>query len=486
MKNSFNPKEINIMETRRATNNSTENESGNNNPQGKGKKEHLEFEDLIKSGSREGLKGKVLKELESQFDCEFLAAEVDIWGWSVQRSNARFYSGVMDAVAIRVTGPKPEVLVVDWKTTGKTDVSYLRTWWDKATNFSVPLYQCLVYRELLAKHLSNDLDVKVGVMIVPYHQWHPELLVPGLCLDFTEMEEKGLLTGLKKYRWCSQDSEVVWSIKFPGCKLFKKLKILTELQCVDKSTELLKDGALLKDVISDDATIGVLREELGLLPLKVTNEVEKEGGKEIRVEGRDGGKGGRGRERRANEVGNGVSRSGGEGGRLGLELGLGLVGLGLVGLGLGLLGLGLELGLGLIGVGLGLELGLGLVWLGLRVGVGSGFELGFLGLGLIGVGLGLELGLGLIGVGLGLELGLGLVWLGLRVEVGSGFELGFLGLGLGLGLGLVLVLGLVGLGLWSGVELGFLGLRLGLGLELVLGLVGLGLGLGLGLESGLG
>ena len=319
MKNSFNPKEINIMETRRATNNSTENESGNNNPQGKGRKEHLEFEDLIKSGSREGLKGKVLKELESQFDCEFLAAEVDNWGWSVQRSNARFYSGVMDAVAIRVTGPKPEVLVVDWKTTGKTDVSYLRTWWDKATNFSVPLYQCLVYRELLAKHLSNDLDVEVGVMIVPYHQSHPELLMPGLCVDFTEMEEKELLMGLKKYRWCSQDSEVVCTIKFPGCKLFKKLKILNELQCVDKSTELLKDGALLKDVISDDATIGVLREELGLLPLKVTNEVEKEGEKEIRVEGRDGedgvtgGKGGRGRERRANEVGNGVSRSGGEG-----------------------------------------------------------------------------------------------------------------------------------------------------------------------------
>ena len=386
VKNSFKPKEMNIMEKRRER---TENESGNNNPQGKGKKEHLEFEDLIKSGSREGLKGKVLKELESQFDCEFLAAEVDNWGWSVQRSNARFYSGVMDAVAIRVTGPKPEVLVVDWKTTGKTDVSYLRTWWDKATNFSVPLYQCLVYRELLAKHLSNDLDVKVGVMIVPYRQSHPELLMPGLCVDFTEMEEKGLLTGLKKYRWCSQDSEVVWSIKFPGCKLFKKLKILSELQCVDKSTELLKDGALLKDVISDDATIGVLREELGLLPLKVTNEEEKE----IRVEGRDGedgvtgGKGGRGRERRANEVGNGVSRSGGEGGRLGLELGLGLVGLGLGLLGLGLLGLGLELELrlGLIG------LGLGLVWLG------SWLELGFSGLGLVGLGLGLGLELYCLG-----------------------------------------------------------------------------------------
>ena len=250
-----------------------------------------------------------------------------------------------------------------------------------------------MYRELLAKHLSNDLDVEVGVMIVPYHQSHPELLMPGLCVDFTEMEEKELLMGLKKYRWCSQDSEVVCTIKFPGCKLFKKLKILNELQCVDKSTELLKDGALLKDVISDDATIGVLREELGLLPLKVTNEVEKEGEKEIRVEGRDGedgvtgGKGGRGRERRANEVGNGVSRSGGEGGRLGLELGLGLVGLGLGLLGLGLLGLGLELELrlGLIG------LGLGLVWLG------SWLGLGFLGLGLVGLGLGLGLELYCLG-----------------------------------------------------------------------------------------
>ena len=420
------------METRRATNNSTENESGNNNPQGKGKKEHLEFEDLIKSGSREGLKGKVLKELESQFDCEFLAAEVDIWGWSVQRSNARFYSGVMDAVAIRVTGPKPEVLVVDWKTTNaKTDVSDLSTWWDKATNFSVPLYQCLVYRELLAKHLSNDLDVKVGVMIVPYHQSHPELLKPGLCVDFTEMEEKGLLMGLKKYRWCSQDSEVACTIKFPGCKLFKKLKILNELQCVDKSTELLKDGALLKDIISDDATVGVLREELGLLLLKVTNEVEKEEEEEeeeTRVEGRDGedgvsgGKGGRGRERRANEVGDGVSRSGGEGEKLALELGLVLVWL----------GVGVGLGLG-VRAGEGLGSGLGLVWLGVGLGLGLGLGSG------LGLRVGVRLGVGVgVGVWVGSGLGLGFVGLGLGVGVGLGLGSGFVGLGLGLGLGLEL------------------------------------------------
>ena len=433
MISSFNPKEINIMGKRRATNNSTENEPGNNNPQGKGKEEHGKFKDLIKRGSREGPKGKVLKELESQFDCEFLTAQVDIWGWSVQRSNARFYSGVMDAVAIRVTGPKPEVLVVDWKTyiAAKTDDSDLSTWWKNATNFSVPLYQCLVYRELLAKHLSNDLDVKVGVMIVPYHQSHPELLVPGLCVDFTEMEEKGLLTGLKKYRWCSQDSEAVHTIKFPGCKLFKKLKILNELQCVDKSTELLKDGALLKDIISDDATVGVLREELGLLLLKVTNEVEKEEEEEeeeTRVEGRDGedgvsgGKGGRGRERRANEVGDGVGRSGGEGETLALELGLVLVWLGVgVGIGLGVrAGEGLGSGLGLVWLGVGLGLGLGLgSGLGLRVGVGLG----------VGVGVGVWVGSG---------LGLGFVGLGLGVGVGLGLGSGFVGLGLGLGLGLEL------------------------------------------------
>ena len=432
MNSAFNPKEINIMEKTRATNNSTENEPGNNNPQGKGIIEHGEFADLIKRGLREGLKGKVLKELESQFECEFLTAQVDIWGWSVQKSKARFYSGKMDAVAIRVTGPKPEVLVVDWKTIdAKKEDSDLSTWWEKAKNFRVPLYQCLVYRELLAKHLSNDLDVKVGVMIVPYHQSHPELLKPGLCVDFTEMEEKGLLMGLKKYRWCSQDSEVVCTIKFPGCKLFKKLKILNELQCVDKSTELLKDGALLKDIISDDATIGVLREELGLLLLKVTNEVEKEEEEEeeeTRVGGRDGedgvsgGKGGRGRERRANQVGDGVGRSGGEGEKLALELGLVLVWLGVgVGLGLGVrAGEGLGSGLGLVWLGVGLGLGLGLgSGLGLRVGVGLG----------VGVGVGVWVGSG---------LGLGFVGLGLGVGVGLGLLSGFVGLGLGLGLGLEL------------------------------------------------
>ena len=63
MKNSFNPKEINIMEKRGAR---TENESGNNNPQGKGKEEHLEFEDLIKRDSREGRKKRRRKRNKSR------------------------------------------------------------------------------------------------------------------------------------------------------------------------------------------------------------------------------------------------------------------------------------------------------------------------------------------------------------------------------------------------------------------------------------
>ena len=221
----------------------------------------------------------------------------------------------------------PEVLIVDWKTSTQKGTECLETWWDKAGNFGDALYQTLVYRELLTKHLkrSTEVDIKVGVMLVPYHQSNEELLVPGSCVDFSQLEMAGLLSGLKQYRWVCHESELVHTINFPGCKMFKKLEELNELQCVDEETDLLKEGILLKDVISDDATIRVLREELGLLPLKVTSEVENEGEEETRVEGRDGedgvsgGKGGRGRERRANEVGDGVGRSGGEGEKLALE-----------------------------------------------------------------------------------------------------------------------------------------------------------------------
>ena len=282
-------------------------------PQEKGQAEHKEFARLINNDIRDGgVKSKVLDSLEKRFKCTFIAAEVGVWGWAVIKSKESFYSGRMDAIAFRQH--RKEVLIVDWKSIDKQGVPRLSTWWNDVGHFKDPLYQCLVYRQLLAQHLkSNAVDVLVGIMIVPYHQSNPLKPMPGLCVDFTKMEEQGLLSGLKKYRWCSSDSEVVHIINFPECKLFKKLQILNEFMCVDESTELLKDGTLLKDVISDDATIGVLRKELGLLSLKVTNEVEKDGGGEKRRVGKGGDEEGRGRGRGGKERAGGSG--GGKGGR---------------------------------------------------------------------------------------------------------------------------------------------------------------------------
>ena len=215
--------------------------------------------------------------------------------------------GKMDAVAFRPE--ESEVLIVDWKTSTQKGTESLDTWWDKAGNFGDALYQTLVYRELLTKHLkrSTEVDIKVGVMLVPYHQSNEELLVPGSCVDFSEIEKAGLLSGLKQYRWVCHESELVHTINFPGCKMFKKLEELNELQCVDEETDLLKEGISLKDVISDDAKIADLREEMGLLSLKVTRnvgEVEKTGGKERRGRGRVRG-----------EVTGGPQGGGGERGR---------------------------------------------------------------------------------------------------------------------------------------------------------------------------
>lgn len=246
----------------------------------KGQQEHREFAGLINGGDRTGKKGKVLRKLEKQYGFKFLQAEVDIWGWSVQKSKTTFYVGKMDAVAFRPE--KSEVLIVDWKTSIQKGTESLFTWWDRAGNFGDPLYQTLVYRELLTKHLKRfiEVDIKIGVMLVPYHQSNDELLMPGLCVDFSQMETAGLLSGLKQYRWVSDESELVHTINFPGCKMFKKLEELNKLQCVDKETDLLKEGTLLKDVISDDAKIADLREEMGLLSLKVTTNVGEVQGEE--------------------------------------------------------------------------------------------------------------------------------------------------------------------------------------------------------------
>ena len=185
--------------------------------------------------------------------------------------------GKMDAVAFR--SEKSEVLIVDWKTSIQKGTESLETWWDRAGNFGDALYQTLVYRELLTKHLKRFIqdDIKVGVMLVPYHQRNEELLMQGSCVDFSRIEKAGMLRGLKQYRWVCMESKLVHTINFPGCKVFKKLEELNELQCVDEETDLLKEGTLLKDVISDDAKIADLREEMGLLSLKVTRNVGEVG-----------------------------------------------------------------------------------------------------------------------------------------------------------------------------------------------------------------
>ena len=196
--------------------------------------------------------------------------------------------GKMDAVAFRPN--EPAVLIVDWKTSIQKGTESLDTWWGRAGNFGNPLYQTLVYRELLTKHLKPEVDIKVGVMLVPYHQSNEELLMPGLCVDFSQMETAGLLSGLKQYRWVCDESELCHTINFPGCKMFKNLKALCNLKCVDKKGGLLKKDALLIDLIRHNATIADLEEEMVLLSLKVTWN-----GKEVGI-GRRGKKEKRGRE----------------------------------------------------------------------------------------------------------------------------------------------------------------------------------------------
>lgn len=282
MENSFKPQHIRIPKQNEnkaggKKKKSTENSESNSKDQGR--KDHATFARLIKDGSREGVKGKVLAKLEREFECKFLDAEFDVWGWGVTKSKSTFYSGRVDAIAFRQRPKKKkkknqyEVLIVDWKTTRKD----LSTWWKDPRTFKNPLYQCLVYRELFAKHLErNDIQVPVGVMIVPFRQSKPELSRPGLCVDFKEMKEQGLLQGIEKYRWVSDKSEVVHTINFLGCKLFKELNPQKLNNYVDERTQLLKENAPLLKIIRKDATIGDLRKALGLLTLKATNKVGKE------------------------------------------------------------------------------------------------------------------------------------------------------------------------------------------------------------------
>lgn len=111
-------------------------------------------------------------------------------------------------------------------------------------------------------------------MLVPFNQSQHETLMPGLCMDFKEMDKKGLLDGIKDYQWFSVLDESIYfnTIKLP-CKLFKEG--FDPAVYVDESTNSLKDDALLKDILSDNATVADLHQVLGLHVLKV-EDIKKE------------------------------------------------------------------------------------------------------------------------------------------------------------------------------------------------------------------
>ncbi len=256
-------------------------------PQNKGIKLHGELtEEINKKDSRkdedqsadeDSVDKMILKMLERKFNCEFIQAGVSISGYAVRKSNFKedYYSGIMDAVAMRPRSPEDDpnfdVFVVDWKTTSKGDVANLANWWKRATTFKEPLYQCLIYRELLQMHLIiNNITARVGIMLVPFHQSLGHLM-PGLCMDVQKMnkEDLDLLDNLNDYEWFPDKASLprrMHTVKLP-CKLFNE-KVL-DPNYVDESNNVLKQDVRLKDIISDEATIEDLRNEFDLFEVKV-------------------------------------------------------------------------------------------------------------------------------------------------------------------------------------------------------------------------
>ena len=243
-------------------------------PQKKGKEFHQILAEHIKMGTRYGKEGAILDATEKKFRCKFIEAEVKISGFAVNGETKEFWSGEMDAVAIRRENDVLEVFVADWKSSAKADEQLILKWWENAGNFKRPLYQCLVYRELLQAHFNRyGVDAVVGIVLVPFHQSFPEIIRPGLCVDFQEME-KLLLHRLKEYEWKAvlDESFDVHTIKMP-CKLINDS--FDPADYVDESTNILKDDTPLKDMLHDDATVGDLRRLLDL-PLIKVERVKKE------------------------------------------------------------------------------------------------------------------------------------------------------------------------------------------------------------------
>ena len=244
-------------------------------PQEKGQIIHQNLAGRIENSSRSGAEGQLLKEIEEKFRCNFFKAEVSICGYSTKKSKIDFCSGQMDALAFREEDYL-EVLVVDWKSSSNDTLKDPEKWWDKATCFKTPLYQSLIYRELLKAHLKeNDIKAQVGVMLVPIPQKRKPNVMPGLCTDFQRMHEVGLLDGINECEWFGEESKCVHTITLPSTLL--NLENLDSTY-VEESTNVLKREILVKEIIKDAATVEDLCQELGLLPLqlKVRNESHEE------------------------------------------------------------------------------------------------------------------------------------------------------------------------------------------------------------------
>lgn len=245
-------------------------------PQEKGQIIHQKLATRIEMSDRSDAEGQLLTEIEEKFRCRFFMAEVSICGYSTKKSKIDFYSGQMDALAYREGEDYLEVLVVDWKSSSKDALKDPKEWWDKAVFFKTPLYQSLIYRELLKAHLKeNEITARVGVMLVPLLQKGKAKVMPGLCKDFQSMHEVGLLDKIKEYEWFGEQSTCVHTISLPS-NLLNLDKLYDNY--VEEGSNVLKREILVKGIIKDDATVGDLCQELGLLQLqlKVRNESHEE------------------------------------------------------------------------------------------------------------------------------------------------------------------------------------------------------------------
>ena len=245
-----------------------------------GKAIHQNLADCINNNRRRRRRAEdqLLKTIEGEFCCKFLQAEVSIFGYCTKESEVDFYSGRMDAIAFRHTEDHLEVYVVDWKTSSKKTISESpELWWDMATYFKKPLYQCLLYREILKAYLKeNDITARVGVMLVPIPQTGRQV-IPGLCRNVEEaMDEEELLNKLKEYKWFSLQCTPLHTIK-SSSNLFNLEKLTAEnSRYVEEGTNVLRREKKLRKIIRDNPTVEDLCQEFGLLQLNVGCERHEE------------------------------------------------------------------------------------------------------------------------------------------------------------------------------------------------------------------